>query len=80
MTRIFRTITLATALALATAATAQAACMVEYKAKRDKPFELFYNVVQIAGPCTQGNAREQVSAMLASQGLTLLKILSVKEQ
>ncbi|MEQ9257735.1 MAG: hypothetical protein RIG84_01415 [Roseovarius sp.] len=80
MTRTLRTISLAIALTLATAAGAQAACMVEYKAKRDKPFELFYNVTQIAGPCTQGNAQAQVSAMLASRGLTLLKILSVKDQ
>lgn len=79
MTRTLRKFSLALGLSLA-AAGAQAACMVEYKAKRDKPFELFYNVTQISGPCTRAAARAQVSAMLASQGLTLLKILSVKDQ
>ncbi|MFK7939358.1 MAG: hypothetical protein AB8B82_08270 [Roseovarius sp.] len=58
---------------------AQAACMAEYKAKRDNPLELYYDVAQIPGPCTQANATAQLQAMLAAQGLTLLKVLSVTE-
>ena len=59
---------------------ASAACYAEYKAKRDNPLELFYNVAQIGAPCTRASARAQLSALLASQGLTLLKVLSVSEQ
>ncbi|RKT27924.1 hypothetical protein BXY70_3280 [Roseovarius halotolerans] len=68
----------ATVMTLANAATAQAACFAEYKAKRDNPLELFYDVAQISGPCTKANARAQLQQMLARQGLTLLKVLSVK--
>ncbi len=71
--------TLSIALALGAVA-AQAACYVEYKAKRDNPLELFYNVTSISGPCTKANARSQLKAILASQGLKLLKVLSVSEQ
>lgn len=73
-------IILATAMimTLGAAATAQAACFAEYKAKRDNPLELFYDVAQISGPCTKANARAQLQQMLTRQGLTLLKVLSVK--
>lgn len=75
---------IATALAFCmglgvTASPAQAACMAEYKAKRDNPLELFYDVAQVPGPCTQENATAQLQASLAAQGLTLLKVLSVTE-
>lgn len=77
MTHIIRT--LATALALTLAAqAAQAACQVEYKAKRDQPFELFYNVTTVNAPCSA--AEGVLRAQLAQQGLTLLKIMSKKEK
>ncbi len=79
MKRMLRIITLSTGLAMI-AAGAHAACYVEYKAKRDNPLELFYNVAVVSGPCTRASARPQIRAMLAAQGLTLLKILSVREQ
>ena len=59
---------------------ASAACYAEYKAKRDNPLELFYDVAQISAPCTRASARAQLGALLASQGLTLLKVMSVSEQ
>lgn len=62
------------------AGAADAACYAEYKAKRDNPFELYYSVAQISGPCTMASARAQLTSRLASQGLTLLKVLSVKQQ
>lgn len=62
-----------------TALPAQAACLAEYKAKRDNPLELYYDVAQVAAPCTIENAEAQLRAILASQGLTLLKVLSVTE-
>ncbi len=63
----------------ATAGQALAACTAEYKAKRDNPLELFYDVAQVDGPCTRENAQAQLQAALAAQGLTLLKVLSVSE-
>lgn len=62
------------------AGAASAACLAEYKAKRDTPFELHYDVARISGPCTRANARAQLQAQLAGQGLTLLKVLSVREE
>src|SRR6056297_2464196 len=73
-------LTLVSALALALPAMAQAAGMAEYKAKRDKPLELHYDVAQISGSCTIANARSQLADRLSRQGLTLLKVLSVSEQ
>lgn len=78
MTRITLITALASGLALP-AAQAQAACLAEYKAKRDNPLELYYDVAQVTGPCTVQNAEAQLRATLAAQGLTLLKVLSVTE-
>ena len=74
MTHRIRTLSAALALTLA----AQAACVVEYKAKRDKPFELFYNVTTVDAPCSAADGA--LRAQLARQGLTLLKIMSKKEK
>ncbi len=68
------------ALAALIAAPASAACIAEYKAKRDNPLELFYGTAQIGGPCNLAQARAQLRGQLASQGLTLLKVLSVRQQ
>nr|WP_241188098.1 hypothetical protein [Pseudohalocynthiibacter aestuariivivens] len=62
------------------ASAADAACYAEYKAKQDNPFKLHYSVAQISAPCTMASARAQLSSLLASQGLTLLKVLSVRQQ
>ncbi|EDM72715.1 hypothetical protein RAZWK3B_00805 [Roseobacter sp. AzwK-3b] len=71
----------ATGLILASLATgAQAACYVEFKAKKDNPLQLFHEVVQIQGPCTQANARAQLQQRLAQQGITLLKVMSVRDE
>lgn len=63
-----------------TTGTAQAACIAEYKAKRDNPLELYYDMMTINGPCSLANATTQLRSALASRGLTLLKVLSVKEK
>ena len=78
MKRITRIIIFALGLAFA-ASGAQAACMVEYKAKRDNPLELFYGTAEVGGNCSPGDATERLRAQLAQQGLTLLKVLSVKK-
>lgn len=80
MTKTFRSLAVTGALFLAAPAMAQGACTVEYKAKRDNPLELHYDVAQISGPCTMANARAQLADQLSSRGLTLLKVLSVSEQ
>ncbi len=79
MTKTFLSLALAGAL-LAAPSLAQAACTAEYKAKRDNPLELHYDVAQISGPCTIQNARAQLADQLSRRGLTLLKVLSVSEQ
>ena len=77
MTRITRILALTLALTLSAQA-AVAACQVEYKAKRDTPFELFYDVTTVSAPCSA--AEGALRAQLAQQGLTLLKIMSKKEK
>lgn len=73
-------ILLSMALAALIAGPADAACYAEYKAKSDNPFQLYFNVAQIDGPCTMAAANAQLSRQLAAQGLTLLKVLSVRSQ
>lgn len=63
--------------ALLVAGAAQAACQVEYKAKRDSPLELYYDVATVDAPCASAEAA--LRARLAARGLTLLKILSKRE-
>ena len=67
------------ALGLAPAA-ASAACYVEYKAKRDMPYALIYDVATVAGPCTRKNAKAKLTQQLKAQGVILLKVISVTER
>jgi hypothetical protein len=62
---------------LALPAAAVAGCYADYKAKQDNPLRLHYGVAQISGACDAGSAQAELSARLASQGWTLLNILSV---
>ena len=78
MKRITHILALALGLVLSAAA-AQAGCTVEYKAKRDNPLELFYGSAQVGGDCSQADATERIRQQLAQQGLTLLKVLSVRK-
>ena len=71
---------LALVVALAAApAAASAACTVEYKAKRDTPFTLVYDVTTVSGPCTRQDVKAKLARKLEAQGLVLLKVLSVKD-
>lgn len=70
---------LAATLCLAPAA-ASAACLAEFKAKRDNPLELFYDIAPIRGACTRENAAAQLERRLARRGQTLLKVLSVRDE
>lgn len=58
---------------------AQAACYVDYKAKRDAPLTLHYGVMKV-GKCKGGSAKAEVSKRLRKNGWTLLKILSTFDQ
>lgn len=78
MMKMLAYIALAATLCL-TPALAQAACVAEYKAKRDNPLELYFDTARIGGPCTLANARAQLEKILAARGLTLLKVVSVRE-
>jgi hypothetical protein len=80
MTHKLFTLALLGAFAIAAPSVAQATCTAEYKAKRDNPLELHYDVAQISGPCTIQNARAQLADQLSRRGLILLKVLSVSEQ
>ena len=52
-------------------------CYADYKAKQDNPLKLHYGVIQLSGPCDQGQAGQEVAARLASVGWTLLNVISV---
>lgn len=79
MKEMIRIFLLAAGLSLVGVAMAEAACYVEYKAKRDNPLELFYEVAVVRAPCNVASARAQLAPKLAARGLTLLKILSVRK-
>ena len=79
MKRILITPVAILAILLGTQA-AHAACTVEYKAKRDNPLELFYDVAQVGGDCNIAAVTQKLEKKLRKQGLTLLKVLSVKKQ
>ncbi|MCW8842035.1 MAG: hypothetical protein OQK00_01335 [Rhodobacteraceae bacterium] len=79
MKKILTYAALAAVLAVSPAA-ASAACYVEYKAKRDTPFTLVYDVATVSGPCTRKDAKPKLARQLKAQGLVLLKVLSVSER
>jgi hypothetical protein len=73
MTRILLTLF---AVALS-AASAQAACYADYKAKQDDPLRLHYGVAEITGACTTEAARAELDQRLSANGWQLLTILGV---
>lgn len=73
MTRL----TLIVAFLLALGGPAAAACYADYKAKRDEPLKLHYGVAQVSdGNCNPGAAEGELAPRLASDGWTLLTVLS----
>lgn len=69
---------LAVASALAAPA-AEAACYVDYKAKKDAPLRLHYGVLEIPDAiCGNGGSiREETARRIARGGWTLLNVVSV---
>ncbi len=67
--------TVALVLGLASPATAE--CYADYKAKRDEPLKLHYGVAQVSDAnCSPGAAEGELAPRLASDGWTLLNVLS----
>jgi uncharacterized membrane protein len=67
----------AAALAILMAGPAVAECYADYKAKRDEPLKLHYGVAQVSdGNCSPGAAEGELAPRLASDGWTLLNVLS----
>lgn len=67
----------ATVLAFALAVPAAAECYADYKFKRDDPLTLRYGVSQVSdGNCSPGAAEGELAPRLASDGWTLLTVLS----
>lgn len=76
---IYKTATATAATLCLFAGSASAACMAEYKAKQDDPLRLDHGTVEIAGECTVEAATLELKDVLAAEGWTLLKVLSVKD-
>jgi len=73
-------VTIAALVMALSASQASAACVAEYKAKRDNPLRLDYGTVTIPDDaCTVAAAQAIVSEQLAQRGWTLLSIVSVKK-
>jgi len=71
---------LSLALALSTVTAADAACTVEYKAKRSNPTKYDHGRMVIQdSACSKAAARPVVAQRLSTQGWTLLSIVSVKK-
>lgn len=71
-------LTSALLLSLALALPAQAECYADYKAKQDDPLRLHYGVAKIADKnCDMGPAKKVLTKRLASEGWTLLNVLSI---
>jgi hypothetical protein len=67
----------ATALALVLAGPAAAECYADFQFKRDDPIALRYGVAQVADAnCSINAAAAELGPKLASDGWTLLQILS----
>ncbi len=68
---------LATAVLLVCAASAQAECYADYKAKQDSPLRLHYGVAQISdGNCNKKAAKSELAPRLSNAGWKLLNIVS----
>lgn len=77
MKRFFKPLLAALALAVM-AGPLHAACYADYRARMDNPLRLHYGIVQVPqNACSVGAATGVVSGRLASQGWTLVQVISV---
>ena len=68
-------LTLAAVMMAGLAMPASAECYADYKAKQDDPLRLHYGVAQVSA-CDTGGAEAELEPRLASDGWTLLMVLS----
>lgn len=62
---------------LLVAASADAACYADYKAKKDSPLQLHYGVAEVGDQsCSKAAASAELAPRLARAGWTLLNVLS----
>ena len=60
------------------AAPLHAACYADYRARMDNPLRLHYGVIEVPqSACSVGAASSVVNGRLASQGWTLVQVISV---
>ncbi|MFZ1480814.1 MAG: hypothetical protein WAT25_08605 [Paracoccaceae bacterium] len=72
-----KTSLLAAVLLLSVAGMAQAECYADYKAKKDQPLQLHYGVAQVSDAnCNKAAAEGELAPRLASDGWTLLNVMS----
>ena len=76
--RLARRLAAAVIVASISALPAHAACYADYKAKRDSPLRLHYGVIQIPdAACNPAGAATEITRRIATEGWTLLNVLSV---
>lgn len=68
-------LTLAAVMMAGLAMPASAECYADYKAKQDDPLRLHYGVAEVSA-CDTGGAAAELVPRLASDGWTLLTVLS----
>jgi hypothetical protein len=72
-----KTLSLIFAVTFALAGAASAECYADYKAKQDDPLRLHYGVAQVSDSnCSPDAAKGELSPRLASDGWTVLNVLS----
>ncbi len=77
MKRFFKPLLAAAALAVL-AGPLHAACFADYRARMDNPLRLHYGVIEVPqSACSVGAASSVVSGRIASQGWTLVQVISV---
>jgi hypothetical protein len=77
MTRLLKPLLAALALAVL-AGPLHAACYADYRARMDNPLRLHYGVIELPdSACSVGAASSIVAGRIASQGWTLVQVISV---
>ena len=78
MVKPMKTLALTLSFIVVGAASAQAACYADYKAKRDDPLRLHYGVAEISSPCDQPDAAaDELRPRRGADGWKLLAIVSL---
>ncbi|MDQ2065342.1 hypothetical protein Q9295_03065 [Xinfangfangia sp. CPCC 101601] len=72
-----KTVAFGIALLLSLSTAASAECYADYKAKKEPPLQLHYGVAQVSDSnCSRGAAQAELAPRLASDGWTMLNVVS----